>query len=156
MSQRAKQATLSTTLIEFSVPDFEVIKDFYGRLDFTVVWEEKPKGLNGYLVMKMQKNVLCFFCGNEHVFEHPFFKTFPKNTKRGYGVEVGFPVDRIDEFYNRIIRKIDKKYVFQPLRLQPWGLKDFRLRDPNGYFIRFAEPADFLSEMKLNDKNYLS
>jgi len=32
---------------------------------------------------------------------------------------------------------------FEPgeIRLQPWGHRDFRLRDPNGYYVRLSEGA---------------
>lgn len=40
------------------MPDFEKVKEYYGNLGFEVVWERKPEGPKGYLVMKMDQNVL--------------------------------------------------------------------------------------------------
>lgn len=143
------------TTIELSVPSFEKAKEFYKQLGFEVVWEEPPKGMNGYMVMKLNKSILCFFCGNEEVYNHPFFKQFPKNTKCGFGVEISIPVINIDEYYNEVTKKISEKDIFQPLKKQPWGKKDFRIADPFGYFLRFNEPWNVLEYLPL-DSDYTS
>lgn len=137
------------TTIELSVPSFQLAKDFYIKLGFEIVWEEPPKGMNGYLVMKLGSSILCFFCGNEEVYKHPYFKQFSQNTKRGYGVEISIPIENIDEYYKQIITKISEKDIFQPLKEQPWGKKDFRLEDPFGYFLRFNEPWNVLEYLPL-------
>ena len=43
-----------------------------------------------------------FYCGNEHVYEQTYFKSFPKETKRGYAVEVVIPIDDIKTFYKEV------------------------------------------------------
>ena len=58
----------NNVLVELHVPDFGKVKDYYGRLGFEVIWERKPEGKKGYLVLKMQDNILCFWAGNEHVY----------------------------------------------------------------------------------------
>jgi len=104
--------------------------------------------------MKRKESVLCFFCGNVQVSDHPYFKKFDPNTKRGFGVEFSIPVDDIDEYWQDVSRQIDLKHVMQPLRLQPWGIKDFRIEDPFGYYFRVNEPTDILSELLLGEKVY--
>ena len=140
---------LTDVTIELSVPNFEKAKDFYTKLKFEIVWEEPPKGMNGYMVMKYQDSVLCFFCGNSEVYKHPYFKKFPKNTARGYGVEISIPITNIDKYYQEIIKNIPEKDIFQPLKQQPWGKKDFRIADPFGYFLRFNEPWNVLEYLPL-------
>lgn len=137
---------LTDTTVELSVDNFEKAKNFYGKLLFEVVWEDTPKAgqQNGYLVMKLNNSVLCFFCGNEEVYNHLYFKNFPKNTKRGYGVEISIPIEQIDEYYQLISKKIDEHHIYQPLEEKPWGKKDFRIEDPFGYFLRFNEPWNVL------------
>lgn len=34
-----KQNALSNVILELHVPDFDTVKDFYGKLGFEVVWE---------------------------------------------------------------------------------------------------------------------
>lgn len=52
-------------------------------------------------------------------------------------------VEDIDELYKKaesFCRVVDK------LQTQPWGLKDFRIEDPFGFYIRFTEPHNILDE----------
>lgn len=149
-----KTQTKHDILIELSSPDFQVTKDFYNTIGFEVVWEEKAKDMNGYLVMKRRDSVLCFFCGNERVFDHPYFKKFPSDTPRGYGLEFSIPVEDIDDFYAHLLSVIDHKYIVQELRSQPWGVKDFRMVDPFGYYFRVNEPTDMIQSLTLGDKSY--
>lgn len=50
----------NNVLLELHVPDFEKVKEFYGKLGFEIVWERKPEGLKDYLILKMGDNILCF------------------------------------------------------------------------------------------------
>ena len=59
------QPVQNDTVIELHVPDFEKVKEFYGKLGFRVVWERKPEARKGYLVMKRGNGILCFWPGNE-------------------------------------------------------------------------------------------
>lgn len=140
---------LTDISIELSVPDFSLAKDFYRKLEFEVVWEEPPVGLNGYLVMRLNNSIICFFCGNHRVTEHPYFKQFSPQTKRGYGVEISIPVENIDKYYQRVSNLLDPANLFQPLKEQPWGKKDYRVEDPFGYFLRFNEPWNVLEYLPL-------
>ncbi|MBI2545003.1 MAG: hypothetical protein HYW22_00160 [Candidatus Aenigmarchaeota archaeon] len=73
-------------LLELHIPDFKKAKQFYRKLGFRVVWERKPEDEKGYLVMKRDNCIICFWPGNQKVYEQPYFKRFPRSTKRGYGV----------------------------------------------------------------------
>lgn len=127
--------------LELHVEDFEPIKRYYTSLGFEVNWERQPEGFKGYLVMSFQGNTLCFWAGNEEVFNQPYFSKFPKDTPRGYGVEVVVMVDDIDGFYEQVK---DIANVVEPLTEQPWGLRDFRTTDPAGYYLRFTTEHDVL------------
>jgi len=83
-----KQPFSAHTLIELHVEDFEPIKSYYKNLGFEVAWTRQPEGFKGYLVLKLDHNVLCFWAGNEHVYEQEYFSLFPKDSKRGFGVEI--------------------------------------------------------------------
>ncbi len=154
MKNTKNNFTYTNTLIELSVPNFDDVMNFYSKLEFEKVWEEEPRGMNGYLVIKRNDSVLCFFCGNENVYKHPFFTKFSKTSVRGYGVEISIPVENIDEYYSKVVKSLPQKSIFQKLKLQPWGVKDFRLVDPFGYFLRINEPTDFLNPVLLGDNEY--
>ncbi len=136
-------SSVTTVLLELHVPDFQKVKEYYGNLGFDVVWERKPEQLKGYLVMKMEDNILCFWAGNEFVYQQPFFKKFSKNTTRGYGVEITIIVSDIKTYYQKIK---DTTHVVEPLIRQPWGLWDFRAVDPFGYYLRFTTPFNVLND----------
>jgi uncharacterized glyoxalase superfamily protein PhnB len=121
--------------VELHVPDFQKITAYYGRLGFQVMRETPPKGKNGYLVLKMEANLLCFWAGNEQVYEQSYFKQFPSNTKRGYGVEIVIMVTDVEQYYEKVK---DFANVVEPLAMRAWGLKDFRVEDPFGYYLRIT------------------
>lgn len=54
----------------------------------------------------------------------------------GVGVEIVFEVDDLLA-YERRARLAGA--IFEPLRYRPWGRRDFRVVDPDGYYIRVTE-----------------
>ncbi|HEX9387746.1 MAG TPA: VOC family protein [Anaerolineales bacterium] len=133
-------------LIELHVPDFEKVKDYYRKLGFQVMRETKPEDKNGYLVLKMEDNILCFWAGNESVYEQSYFRRFPRNTKRGYGIEIVLMVVDVEAYYNKVKGFAN---VVGPLALRPWGLKDFRIEDPFGYYIRITSLYNIFDDFNL-------
>jgi len=127
--------------LELHVEDFAPIKEYYGNLGFEVVWQREPEAFKGYLVISMNGNILCFWGGNEQVFDQPYFKRFHQETPRGYGVEVVVMVNDIQAYYETVK---DKANVVEPLVQQPWGLWDFRCVDPAGYYLRFTSEHNIL------------
>lgn len=129
--------------VEFHVPDFDVAKEFYQKLGFVVVWEKRPANepRKWYLVMQHGNAVLGFWPGNKEVENQTYFKNFPNDTKRGYGVEIVVAVENIDQLYAQA--KTFAKIVGD-LQVKHWGLKDFRIEDPFGFYFRFTEPYDIL------------
>lgn len=134
---------LTSTHIELHVPDFEKVKEYYRKIGFKIVWERKPEEGKGYLVIQMGENILCFWPGNEYVYKQQYFQRFPKDIVRGYGVEIVIVVDDIETYYLRVKNFVN---VVEELKTMPWGLKDFRAIDPFGYYLRFTEPDNILSE----------
>ena len=124
--------------IELHVPDFKKAIDFYRILGFNVLWMSED-----YLVMRKGNNILSFYMGNEKVYEQDYFKEFPKNTKRGYAVEIILFEKNIDKFYDEIKNKVD---VVSELKTKRWRKKDFRIEDPFGFYIRFTEPYDRIND----------
>jgi len=136
-----KQPAVNWLQLELHVPDFKPVRDYYSKLGFKVVWERPYQNEKGYLVMKMDNTIICFWPGTEHVYDQTYFKRFPKNTTRGYGVELVVMVDNIETYYKKVKSFAN---VVEPLKLRPWGLKDFRATDPFGYYIRFTSKHNIL------------
>jgi len=127
--------------LELHVPDFAITKNFYRKLGFSEIWSRQKGDEGDYLVMERNGTVLNFWPGNETVYQQPYFKQFPDDTKRGYGVEIVYSVDDIDAYY-----KVTKSFadIVEGLKLQPWGSRDFRFIDPFGYYFRVTEPHNIL------------
>ncbi|AWC28759.1 VOC family protein [Bacillus cytotoxicus] len=57
-------------------------------------------------------------------------------TPKGKGVEVIIVFDNIEQLYQHVL---EKNYpVKSSLKTQPWGMKDFRIIDPDGYYLRLT------------------
>jgi lactoylglutathione lyase len=54
------------------------------------------------------------------------------------GVELVLEVDDVDAEHDRI--SVTTWPMTESLTLRPWGLKDFRVVDPDGYYWRITEP----------------
>lgn len=133
--------TSNNLQLELHVPDFETALDFYGKMGFEPVWKREEKDVGDYLVMQRDGTSLNFWPGNEEVWNQTYFKGFPRGTKRGYGVEIVIPVEDIDAYYEQVKQFAN---IVEKLKTQPWGLKDFRLEDPFGFYLRITEPHDIL------------
>jgi len=140
-----KKDTNNRLQVELHVPDFKIVLDFYGKLGFKKIWHRSEKTNANYLIMEREGVIINFWPGNNNVYTQSYFKRFPKNTKRGYGVEIVITVDNINAFHDTV-----KKFaqVVDPLVKRPWGIKDFRVEDPFGYYLRFTERHD------ITDPNY--
>ena len=53
------------------------------------------------------------------------------------GVELVLEVDEVEEELERV--RVAGWPVEEELTLRPWGLRDFRLLDPNGYYLRVTD-----------------
>jgi lactoylglutathione lyase len=57
---------------------------------------------------------------------------------RGAGVEIVIKVEDVDSALQAVLRAGVR--VVEPLRDRPWGLQDFRIADPDGYYLRITHP----------------
>ncbi|MFC3039706.1 VOC family protein [Virgibacillus xinjiangensis] len=111
--------------LELFVSNVEEVKQFYISIfDFEIV-----KETNDYL--SLEKDSVTLGIGNINKLEstHPL-----KGDTRGKGIEIVLEVEDIYKTYNDIR---SKEYpINTPLQNRDWGLTDFRLKDPEGYYIR--------------------
>ena len=56
---------------------------------------------------------------------------------RGAGVEIVLETSELAEIHERIIEA--GWPLAAPLQERPWGLRDFRIVDPDGYYLRLTE-----------------
>lgn len=72
--------------------------------------------------------------------EDHFLKLKESDSRRGIGVEIVLEVDNILAVYQRV--KQSGYPLHAEINDRPWGLTDFRLIDPDGYYIRVTSRKD--------------
>ena len=137
-------------VIELHVPDFGKAREFYGALGFLPAFDYPPdEKERGYLVLKRKSELgdtlINFFCGDERVYEQSFFKQFPKDTVRGYAVEITIPVKDVRAEYEKAKRALPAFIVRELKESNDNQMRwlDFRMVDPFGYYLRLTELLDW-------------
>lgn len=59
-----------------------------------------------------------------------------QNARRGLGTEIVLEVDDIQVMFDRVSDSGHK--ILTPLRERSWGATDFRIADPDGYYLRLT------------------
>ena len=67
---------------------------------------------------------------------HPFYKNFT-GSGQGMGVEIGLVVADLDKSF--AAAKKQGWQVSAGIGMRPWGVRDFRMLSPDGYYLRFTE-----------------
>ena len=68
--------------------------------------------------------------------EDGYFTREIASSRRGLGVEIVLEVEDVDEWHRRVVASGHP--VFEPPQKRPWGLRDFRIVDPDGYYLRLT------------------
>jgi lactoylglutathione lyase len=121
------------TLIEIFVSDVERSIGFYEALGFRV------RRRWGDWVQLVRDESLLTLQGDTHAVAGPhYFTEHLARRPRGVGVEVVIEVDDVDSLYSGVDTQGIE--IVKPLQERPWKARDFRVADPDGYFIRFTSP----------------
>jgi catechol 2,3-dioxygenase-like lactoylglutathione lyase family enzyme len=125
-------ATVSGLRMELFVHDMDVAIHFYcGVLGFLLVRQDE-----GYASVRSGNVVI----GLGPVAKLPetegYFTRERLAADRGLGVEIVLEVDDIVGFHDRI--RSAGYPIFEALQERPWGLTDFRIVDPDGYYLRLT------------------
>jgi lactoylglutathione lyase len=71
--------------------------------------------------------------------EGGYFTREIASLRRGLGAEIVLEIDEVDEWHRRVL---GCGYpIFEPPQDRPWGLRDFRIVDPDGYYLRLTAKA---------------
>ncbi|MCT7374005.1 VOC family protein [Chelativorans salis] len=117
--------------LELFVDDLERSASFYTQvLGFQICQE----GTDGYTMLANDAATISLNLRRLLPNDHPV--QCRPGEKVGRGVEVVLSVDNIDASYDAA--KASGWPLSGDLTLQPWGLTDFRLVDPDGYYIRIT------------------
>ena len=69
----------------------------------------------------------------------PGFTQARVSRERGAGVEIVLEVEDLDDAIARFEAAGGR--MAEPIRTRPWGLRDFRIVDPDGYYLRITTPS---------------
>jgi len=121
------------TKVELFVSDLERSRAFYEALGFRVV-----RSYGDWVMLALGDNVIDLQ-GDAHAVAGPHYFTpeigrFP----RGTGVEISIEVEDVDAAWERA-RGLGLDIV-KEIQDRPWKARDFRLADPDGYFLRITSP----------------
>jgi lactoylglutathione lyase len=121
--------------IELFVDDLDITIAFYtGMLGFRV---ERRAG--GYASLRRGHVVLGFGLSSDlcaHDDRGPGSAWRGSSRVNGAGVEIVLELDDPADVSGLYEHCRSRSSAVEPLRLQPWGLHDFRLYDPDGYYVR--------------------
>lgn len=91
-----------------------------------------------YAEMHSELAELLLLDPNELPRGHPFHGKLT-GTGQGLGVEIGLVVADLDKAF-AAARKHEGWRISSGIALRPWGVRDFRVLSPDGYYLRFTEP----------------
>jgi lactoylglutathione lyase len=114
--------------VELFTNDIERTVEFYEQ----VLGFEREADSPGYVAVRRGDIVIGIGLSANLPDAHPIK---PREGERlGLGVELVVEVDDIDAEYASV--QASGYAIATPIAERPWGLRDFRLVDPNGYYIR--------------------
>lgn len=121
--------------MELATQRVEDYTDFFGSVaDFKVTWR-KP----GYVQAQSALSELTFIDPKHWGPGHPFHGKVTGNGM-GVGIEIGIVVADLDKAYAAALKFKDKGWpVTTGIVMRPWGVRDFRVLAPDGYYLRFTE-----------------
>jgi len=120
---------------ELFVREMGVAVAFYtGVMGFDLIREE-----HGYSSLRRGEVILGLGPISKLPAEGGYFTRDIAERRRGLGVEIVLEVEDLDAYHARILAS--RYEIFEPLRERPWGLRDFRVVDPDGYYLRITSRA---------------
>lgn len=127
--------------LELFVADVARSRAFYSDvLGFSV----SDNSSNAYVRMNQGETVLSLNRYDDLPADHPIRGV--GDARRGLGIEIVLEVDDLHARYECMLA--DGTPLASTLGRRPWGLEDFRLIDPDGYYLRLTErrPAQEVSQ----------
>ncbi len=120
-------------VVEFFVSDVERSLAFYKSLGFDV-----EKRYEDWILLR-RGDIKLALQGDAHAIAGPhYFTPHIQRTPRGTGVEISIQVADVDAEYIRA--RTAGLNIVKSLQDRPWKARDFRVADPDGYFLRITSP----------------
>lgn len=121
-----------TMRLELFVAEMQKSIDFYTK----VLGFEQQKGDANYTPVRSGAVVIGLGPAARLPKNH-FFQPQLPTSRRGLGAEIVLEVDDVQAAFDKVKASGYQGHV-SPLRKQLWGLTDFRVADPDGYYLRIT------------------
>ncbi|MRG87593.1 VOC family protein [Salinibacillus xinjiangensis] len=117
--------------MELFVKNIEKSMEFYSNvLGFSL-----PKDINKKYVPVRKDDVVLGLGEMKNLLKnHPLKAT--EGHQIGLGVEIVLEVEDVKAIYDKVVAK--EYPIHTKLTKRPWGLEDFRIIDPDGYYLRIT------------------
>ena len=119
--------------LELFVEDVEASIAFYTRV---LAFEVARHGPGDYASLRLGGVLFGLGTVAKLPEEGGYFRRDISDHRRGLGVEIVLEVDDVDGWHDRVAASGHP--ILEPLRDRPWGLRDFRISDPDGYYLRIT------------------
>ena len=119
----------ATLRIELFIGDVPASLDFYGRV---LGFEKEAERPGDYTPLAKGSVRIALNLRSELDEDHPI--RLAAHERPGRGVEIVLEMDDIEAMYRHVVSENWPRSA-ESMR-QPWGLTDFRLLDPDGYYWR--------------------
>lgn len=121
--------TAATLRLELFVDDMRESLEFYRRV---LGFESVAHRADSYTPLQKGAVRLALNLRAELPRDHPIQRE--AHERRGGGVEIVLEVDDVDAMYQHVVAQQWPRSA--ELARRPWGLTDFRVADPDGYYWR--------------------
>lgn len=115
--------------LELFVKSVPASRDFYTRV---LGFDEISYQPDDYSVYRKGNIQIALQAQAQLPADHPLKPQ--KNERTGLGIEIVLEVEDLDNAYERVLQ--EKWPLSAPLAERPWGLRDFRVLDPDGNYLR--------------------
>jgi len=124
---------MRSIVVELFVSDVERSIGFYEALGFRVA-----KRWRDWLILERDGAKLTLQDDSHAVAGPHYFTPDIGRQPRGTGVEIVVQVDAVDALYADA--QASGLNIVKPIQDRDWGARDFRVADPDGYFVRLTSP----------------
>lgn len=132
LDQAAAEPRGMSLRLELFVADLEKSSDFYTN----VLGFERLKGGPNYVPVQSGAVVIGLGPAKGLPKRH-HFNPEVQTDRRGLGAEIVLEVDDVASLFKKV-EATGYQGIVSPLRKQVWGLTDFRVIDPDGYYLRIT------------------
>jgi hypothetical protein len=110
------------------------VRIFRDALGFRVARDE-----GDFVELRSERGIVLLNAFDDLAEGHPF-EGYRANRKRGIGVELGIVTDALEKVWTAA--KAIEGCVVSEIVHQEWGMSDFRILTPHGYYFRVTTPPE--------------